>query len=887
MNYNSSNIIDSLLKIDWSFPNESGGTGLYGLHPYPAKFIPQIPRDLIKNVGVAKNGVVFDPFCGSGTTLLEAQSLGYSSVGVDLNPIACLISKVATSQQPKELKVSVNRCIKFAETIKTHQVPDIPNLDHWFKKPIQKAIAAILNAIENEISEPTRDILHLALSSTIVRVSNQDSDTRYAAVEKNVTAADVLDLFSKACSRYMSSLPATDYSLPECQVYCRNVLEIDKNLISKPVGLVICSPPYPNAYEYWLYHKYRMWWLGYDPQHVKENEIGARPHYFKKNPQTPEDFRNQMSQVFSLLKNICIDNSYACFVLGDSKIHGKIIDNTELLKNSAEENNFETTVVLNRNIALSRKAFNLSNSRLKTENVIVFRKKYLRSKSSSTSAILYWHPYRYLPYEKQFALRELAAIPKVQKVSHAQDIVSIVLAESSVKELSNLVYFSAYESSVGEKHKTLQAKLENGTSLANGTQKRQATRYSVHGLHEYKGKFNPQIVRSILNMYKTRPSSIILDPFCGSGTTLIESTIAGVQSVGWDMNPFAVYLSNAKISALHSVPGKLYKLSDKIINAYNNGNYEIVSRNRASEEYLKKWFPKETYTIIESFRSIILKEGGELANLFLVILSDLLRDYSLQEPTDLRIRRRKSAWPTISLPDKITKEFLKKIKIIEAGFNAHGPLSTLAKAVVADGRNLNSVKKAGLIKSSCDFALTSPPYATALPYIDTQRLSLIWLDLLIPETLRHAEETLIGSREAKKAVLDSLSVEMSLNTAVLPIEHIEYCRNLATHVGEADGFRRRAVPVLLYRYFSDMFKTFDTVRSIVKKDGFYCLIVGTNKTTLGGTQFIIDTPRLLGGLAENSGWSIQELLPLETYKRYGLHSANSVQEETLLVLKNE
>jgi len=213
----------------------------------------------------------------------------------------------------------------------------------------------------------------------------------------------------------------------------------------------------------------------------------------------------------------------------------------------------------------------------------------------------------------------------------------------------------------------------------------------------------------------------------------------------------------------------------------------------------------------------------------------------------LRIRRRKSAWPTISLPDKITQEFLKKIKIIEAGFNAHGPLSTLAKAVVADGRNLNSVKEAGIIKSSCDFALTSPPYATALPYIDTQRLSLIWLDLLTPETLRQTEETLIGSREAKKSVLDSLYVEMSLNTAVLPGEHIEYCRNLATHVGEADGFRRRAVPILLYRYFNDMLQTFDTVRSIVKKDGFYCLIVGTNKTTLGGTQFIIDTPRLLGG----------------------------------------
>jgi site-specific DNA-methyltransferase (cytosine-N4-specific) len=61
--------------------------------------------------------------------------------------------------------------------------------------------------------------------------------------------------------------------------------------------------PYPNAYEYWLYHKYRMFWLGMDPLKVRAKEIGARPHFFRKNGATMHDFERQMTLVFRLLSD--------------------------------------------------------------------------------------------------------------------------------------------------------------------------------------------------------------------------------------------------------------------------------------------------------------------------------------------------------------------------------------------------------------------------------------------------------------------------------------------------------------------------------------------------------------------------------------------------------
>ena len=883
---NKADTIRLLARRNWSFPNESGSNGLFGLHPYPAKFIPQIPHSLIQDIGIAEGGVVFDPFCGSGTTLIEAQALGYSSMGIDLNPIACLISKVATKPLPEEFQDVMNRCVKFAKSIKNPSISEIPNLDHWFKKPIQKSIAAILAAIENELCERARDTLRLALSSTIVRVSNQDSDTRYAAVEKRVSSSDVFELFRITCERYAQTLIGSDTDLPKCKVLCRDILDVKPEEVEGRIGLVVCSPPYPNAYEYWLYHKYRMWWLGYDPLFVKEKEIGARPHYFKKNHQTPDDFRLQMVKVFELLKKVCIENSYACFVIGDSKIHGEIIDNTELLCMAAEASNFETVAILNRDILLSRKSFNLANSRLKSENIIVFQKKRTRTKHPVFSANINWHSYRYFPYEKSFAFRELSTLPGIRRLEIKPDAVSVSFAQHAAKNLNKLVYFSDYTFSTGEHGRTLQAKLENGLAQNSNT-KRQSTRYGVHGLHEYKGKFNPQIVRGILNAYCLKKESRILDPFCGSGTTLVESNISGFRATGWDMNPFAVYLTNAKLSAMHCNPLKIRSLSDKILAAYDMGISTNIDMSNTRSKYLSKWFPEENLAIIESLRFIIENEAGNTAPLFLIILSDILRDYSLQEPSDLRIRRRKSHMPKISIRERLESEFAKKLDAIQSAFEAHGPVCSEARAILADGRNWDDLTSAGISENTFDFALTSPPYATALPYIDTQRLSLVWLGLIDPTSIRTAEEALIGSREASNANLLSLADSLSRNDTNLPSEAFEYCKLLQKHVGDDDGFRRKAVPSLLYRYFSDMTCTFTTVKRVIKHDGIYALVVGTNRTTLGGTQFNIDTPRFLARIAEHQGWSILELLPLQTYKRYGLHSANAVQDEILIVLKNE
>lgn len=362
----------SLDEVDWSFPTRVTHSEIEGVHPYPAKFVAELPRALLEHLPIPRGTSVLDPFCGSGTALVESQRVGIESVGIDLNPIACLMSRVKTQPCPNDLGREARAVQEIARDV-APCVPKIPNLDHWFRPDIQMELARLTAAIADAPAE-ARDCLHLALSSIIVRVSNQESDTRYAAIEKDIEAASVGDWFIRAAQRIAVALSGLKYPLVPARVIEGNTLEVTPEQIGTRVGMVITSPPYPNAYEYWLYHKYRMWWLGYDPLSVKEREIGARAHFFKKNHHTKEHFVEQMKHTFSLLDKVVVQKGYVCFVVGRSCIHGKIINNAEIVEQAGLEKGFVRYFTTERVLSANRKSFNLSHANIKTETVFVLRK---------------------------------------------------------------------------------------------------------------------------------------------------------------------------------------------------------------------------------------------------------------------------------------------------------------------------------------------------------------------------------------------------------------------------------------------------------------------------------------------------------------------------------
>lgn len=367
-------IIDRMAGVDWSFSSRLPTPEIESIHPYPAKFIGEIPRTLIEHLPLPASTAVFDPFCGSGTTLVEAQRAGYNAIGIDLNPIACLLSRVKTSVLRPGLGDAAISVIDAAQRDCSPVTSGIPNVGHWFKPEVQRAVGALTRVIASVEYNPWSDQLRLALSSILVRVSNQESDTRYAAIEKAVSTDDVYSAFDSAAAKLERALGNRNWSLSSAQVIENSTLEVRSSDVNGSVGLVITSPPYPNAYEYWLYHKYRMWWLGFDPLLVKAKEIGARAHFFKKNPHTADLFIDQMRQTFALIDAVLVRQGFVCFVVGRSRIHGKIIDNAAIIDRVAAERSLTTVTRFERVISPHRKSFNLSHANIKTETILIFQK---------------------------------------------------------------------------------------------------------------------------------------------------------------------------------------------------------------------------------------------------------------------------------------------------------------------------------------------------------------------------------------------------------------------------------------------------------------------------------------------------------------------------------
>ncbi len=508
---------------------------------------------------------------------------------------------------------------------------------------------------------------------------------------------------------------------------------------------------------------------------------------------------------------------------------------------------------------------------------------------------LLWHDYRYFPYERTLAQREAAlAFGKSIQVEKT----GFAVPQGRAKDALHLTYFKAVQNESVALVPD-QAKLEASGKGAGWDPSRQpipslhrqSTRYSAHGLHEYRGKFNPQVVRAIGNLLELSAGSWILDPFCGSGTTLLESAHIGWNALGIDVNPLGELIANSKVTAFNIDPALLSQECDELIRRLARAHGQVEWRESLPDpDYLEQWFPVR---VLEQLGHILLAiektSISSLRNVFRVILSDICREVSFQDPADLRVRRRKNPADNYPAMEKFIEALESRVaSIIRARQHVQPKAGTRQIALHGDSKNL--VRAGQFLREhklkSFDAAITSPPYATAMPYLDTQRLSLSLLDLLGRRQLRSEERQLIGNREITEKERSALEGALQSNAARLPEKALQFCRRLL-HLADdpAHGFRRRNVPALAYKYLADMRCMFASVGALIRPRGQFALVVGRNTTNLRGEEVLIDTPALLASIAESQCWEVEETLTLDTYQRFDLHSKNSIREEALLMLR--
>ncbi len=389
---NSDNLAVGTLKdIDWDFKDAKTDYLTHSIHPYPAKFIPQIPNALIQELS-SVGDTVLDPFCGSGTTLVEALTLKRQAIGLDANPIACLISRAKTIRLGAVEIEAIRDLREPLNTLAVHfssgqaslfdvdepcPVPTSDRISFWFESFVIQELAYIKGLCLTLPTAASKTLALAAFSSIIVSVSRQDSDTRYVRREKHNQAGDTVRRFRRALEFALErSIEFNDLVEDrfECDVVQANILTPPESI--KNVDLIVCSPPYPNAYSYHLYHMTRMLWLDIDPVPFKQIEIGSHRKYSNrgKNGASVDTFRNEMKLVVDWFGKILKPHGYCCFVVGDSTLNGILVHNNELLTTICETSGFRLEADIIRTLNAAKKSFNPKIGKIRQEHILVLRK---------------------------------------------------------------------------------------------------------------------------------------------------------------------------------------------------------------------------------------------------------------------------------------------------------------------------------------------------------------------------------------------------------------------------------------------------------------------------------------------------------------------------------
>ena len=301
---------------------------VHGFHAYPARAHPITARRLVEQY-CPEGGTVLDPFCGSGTILIEAMLAGRAAIGTDLNPLAVMLARAKTFPRGEEKTAKLIEAAKGAAEVATERrkakagaVKRLPQQDVAIFQP---HVLLELDGIRAGIAKAppeTRPELSLVLSSILVKLSTKRGDTSDEEIEKRIGAGYPTKLFVKkteeAARRMEEFAAALPSPPPKARVFLDDATKLAK-VKDAEIDAVITSPPYAATYDYLSHHEMRMRWLGLDSRSLAKGELGARRDYEKLGSnQAQRRWFDELTSFFRALGRVTKKGANVVLLIADS-----------------------------------------------------------------------------------------------------------------------------------------------------------------------------------------------------------------------------------------------------------------------------------------------------------------------------------------------------------------------------------------------------------------------------------------------------------------------------------------------------------------------------------------------------------------------------------------
>lgn len=359
------------LEDDWTFNGASTRDFTHCYHDYPARMIPQVVRKLLELFGQDAK-ILFDPYCGSGTSLVEANIRGIDAIGTDLNPLARLIAKTKTSTP--DVRIVENLVLKFEKNalkdrmLRVKDEPEIygiPRLNFWFKESVAKKLFEIRNFIDSMEPEEIKLFFQVAFSETVRESSNTRNDEfklyRYDEETLSKFNPDVYQIMVSKLRRNLVGLKQFTEIIcklekkPKALICDFDTVDGIPKEFKEKIDIVITSPPYGDSrttVAYGQYSRLSSAWLGLKEPHKvdnrlmggkKLNEISDFPSKAlldalskikEKDEKRALEVASFYNDLFKSIKNVSKglkSKAFACYVVGNRKVKGVVLPTDKVI----------------------------------------------------------------------------------------------------------------------------------------------------------------------------------------------------------------------------------------------------------------------------------------------------------------------------------------------------------------------------------------------------------------------------------------------------------------------------------------------------------------------------------------------------------------------------
>lgn len=385
----------------------------------------------------------------------------------------------------------------------------------------------------------------------------------------------------------------------------------------------------------------------------------------------------------------------------------------------------------------------------------------------------------------------------------------------------------------------------------------------VHDWYRFVLSFPPHLVRTYIERFGIDSSHVILDPFCGAGTTVVEAKKSGIASVGMDSHPMAHFASSVKVEWSVS-PDRVLSYAGQVAESFGSAmeNAEQTAaiytglNLQPNDPLFGLLSPEESKLLIRNsissrpmlkaitlLRKIDEHEDASLRNIGRLALAGALVNgvSNLKFGPEVGVGRMKADSPVLETWGERIQQIADDLRFV------HDRADVSAQVIKVDSRNMHW----GLAPKSVDAVITSPPYPNEKDYTRTTRLESVLLGLISTrQELRQVKQELLRSNT--RGVYKNDDDDQSVNgfQSITDIADAIESRRIA--LGKTSGFERLYARVTKL-YFGGMFKHLASLRTVLRPGAKLAYVVGDQASYL---RVMIPTGQVLSNIAESLGYRV-------------------------------